>query len=341
MTPSSGGSPVCCSSVFNGWKENQVRRVVNFTASLLISLVALLPSITYSHARELIAVIKAREAEPYEVALKSLRRTLKEKGIDAQIEEFFVGDDAQGKDDRVVEIRKKNPQLIVTLGSAATERVAKVVKDTPVLFCMALNPMASGFIRSMSASGNNLAGASLDIPPQLQFEAIRSLVPNTKKIGVIYNPQETETVIQQARKAAKEMGLELVAVPISSGDKVPDALRTLDKSVDALWSVADGTTFTPASAEFIFLHTLRNKLPFMGLSPAFVKAGALLALAIDYQEVGAQCGGLATKILSGENPASLPITTPQRLVLYVNLKTAETIGLKIPSERVKGAVVLK
>jgi putative ABC transport system substrate-binding protein len=313
--------------------------VVNFVLSLFISLVALLPSITYSQARELISVIKAREAEPYEVALKSLRRTLKEKGIDAQIEEFHLGDD--GKDDRLRELRKKNPQLVVTLGSAATERVAKVIKDTPVLFCMALNPMASGFIRSMSASGNNLAGASLDIPPQIQFEAIRSLVPTAKKIGVIYNPQETETVIQQAKKTAREMGLELIAVPISSGDKVPDALRTMDKNVDALWSVADSTTFTPPSAEFIFLHTLRNKLPFMGLSPAFVKAGALLALAIDYQEVGAQCGGLATKILSGENPGSLPITTPQKLVLHVNLKTAETIGLKIPAERVKNAVVLK
>ncbi|MGH7854509.1 MAG: ABC transporter substrate-binding protein [Candidatus Binatia bacterium] len=313
--------------------------MVNFAFSLFISLVALLPSITYSHARELIAVIKAREAEPYEVALKSLRRTLKEKSIDVRIEEFLLGDD--GKDDRLAELRKKNPQLVVTLGSAATERVAKVIKDTPVLFCMALNPMASGFIRSMSASGNNLTGASLDIPPQVQFEAIRSVVPNAKRIGVIYNPQETDTVVQQAKRVARDMGLELFAVPIASGDKVPDALRTMDKNVDALWSVADSTTFTPASAEFIFLHTLRNKLPFMGLSPAFVKAGALLALAIDYQEVGAQCGGLATKLLSGENPSSLPITTPQKVVLHVNMKTAETIGLKIPPERLKGAVVLK
>lgn len=315
--------------------------MINLAFPFLISLLALLPSITDSQARELIAVIKAREAEPYEVALKSLRRVLKEKGVDARIEEYFVGDEGVGKEDRLAEIRRRNPNLIVTLGSAATERVAKIVKDTPVLFCMALNPMASGFIRSMSGSGNNLAGASLDVAPQVQFEAIRSLVPNLKKIGVVYNPQQTESVIQQARRSAREMGLELVAVPISSGDKVPEALRALDKSVDALWSVADSTTFTSASMEFIFLHTLRNKIPFMGLSPAFVKAGALMALAIDYQDVGAQCGGLATRILAGENPGSLPITTPQKVVMHVNLKTAETIDLKIPAERLRGAVVVK
>ncbi len=313
----------------------------------------LLLGTAYAQPRDLIAVIKTRDAEPYEIALKSLRRTLQEKGLDSRVEEFLLPEDPQpalsrfdpgyfsGNDRHLAEISKKNPRLSVTLGSAATERAAKVIKDIPVLFCMVLNPQASGLIRSMSGSGSNLTGAALDIAPQIQFEAIRSLLPNVKKIGVIYNPQETETVVQQGRKAAREMGLDLIAVPIASGDKVPDALRSLEKKVDALWSVADSTTFTPASMEFIFLHTLRNKLPFMGLSPAFVKAGALLALAVDYREVGAQCGALASRILSGENPASLPVSTPQKAVLYLNLKTAEILGLKIPAERLKGAVALR
>lgn len=307
----------------------------------------------FAQPRDFIAVIKTRDAPPYDIALKSLRRVLKEKGFDPVIEDFLLSEENQpaisrfdpgyytGKDERLNEVKKRNPQLVVTLGSAATEKVAKVIKDSPVLFCMALNPLASGFIRSMASSGNNLTGASLDIPAQVQFEAIRTILPAVKKIGVIYNPQETDSVVQQARKVAKDMGLELVTVPIPSSDKVPDALRALDKSVDALWSVADSTTFTPASMEFIFLHTLRNKLPFMGLSPAFVKAGALLALAVDYQEVGNQCGTLATRILAGDNPSSMPITTPQRAILHVNLKTAETLGIKIPPDRLKGAVVLR
>lgn len=312
---------------------------------LFLCLLLLLSGAAFAQPREFIAVIKTRDAEPYEIALKSLRRTLKARGLDVAVEEFLLAEDHppavsrfdpgyfSGRDDRLAEIRKKNPQLIVTLGSAATERASKVIRDTPMLFCMVLNPLASGFLR--------LTGASLDIPAQVQFEALRSVIPNAKKIGVIYNPQETESVVQQARKSAREMGLELFAVPIASADKVPDALRALDKSIDALWSVADGTTFSSASMEFIFLHTLRNKLPFMGLSPAFVKAGALLALAVDYQEVGAQCGGLAARILSGENPSSLPVTTPHRAILHVNLKTADTIGIKIPAERLKGAVVVR
>ncbi|MEE9568676.1 MAG: ABC transporter substrate-binding protein, partial [Candidatus Binatia bacterium] len=182
---------------------------------------------------------------------------------------------------------------------------------------------------------------SLDISSQVQFEALRSIVPSAKKVGVIYNPQETESVIQQAAEMAKEMGIDLVSIPITSEEKVPKALRTLDGNVDALWSVADSTVFSSGSTEFILLHTLRNRIPFMGLSPAFVKAGALMALAADYQEVGVQCGEQAVRIFLGDHPSSLPITIPQAVTMYLNLKTAEIIGLKIPPDRVKGAVVIK
>src|ERR1044071_4831421 len=104
------------------------------------------------------------------------------------------------------------------------------------------------------------------------------------------------------------MGLDLVAVPIDSPNKVPKELRKLENSVDAFWSVADSTIFSSGSMEFILLHMLRNRIPFMGLSSAFVKAGALMALDVDYKEVGAQCAALATKVLAGDSPSSLPIT---------------------------------
>lgn len=327
--------------MFRPEKPYRIRRVVRVAFRFFLCFLVLLSSAPSALARDYIIVLKSREAEPYDIALKSLRRTLRDKGADAQIEEILLPEEGQARDDRLAEIRKKNPQLFVTLGSAATAQLSKVVKETPVVFCMALNPLASGFIRSMNSSGNNLTGASLDIPAQVQFEALRSIVPTARKLGVVYNPQETEVVVSQAKKAAKEIGLDLIGAPVASGEKVPEALRSLEKSVDALWSVADGTAFSAGSMENFFLHTLRNKIPFMGLSPAFVKAGALMALSVDYQKVGAQCGGLASKVLAGEFPWTLPITIPQKVTLHVNLKTAETIGLKIPANRLKGAIVIR
>jgi putative ABC transport system substrate-binding protein len=315
--------------------------VVKLLSRCCLSFILFLANVPLNLAGDLVVVVKSREVEPYDIALKSFRRTLKERGYEPVIGEYVLPEGGKQRDDLLSDIRRKDPRLIVTLGSAATSLVAKGFKDTPVNFCMVLNPLASGFVRSMSASGNNLTGASLDIPIQTQFETLRSLVPSVKRIGVIYNPQETENVVQQARRSAKEMGWEMVTMAINSEEKVPEALSALENKIDALWSVADSTVFSSGSMEFILLHTLRNKIPFMGLSPAFVKAGALLALDADYSDVGGQCGGQAIKILMGDQPSSLPITTPQKITLHVNLKTAETIGVKIPSDRLKGAVVVK
>jgi putative tryptophan/tyrosine transport system substrate-binding protein len=314
--------------------------VKKFFRCTCLYLSILLTSASITFAKDLIVVLKSHKAEPYELAFESLRKTLREKGQDPIFEEFLLPEEGQGE--RLSEIGKKNPRLFVALGSAATSQIAKVVKKTPVVFCMVLNPVASGFVRSMTSSGNNLTGASLDIPLHLQFEALRSIVPYAKKVGVIYNPQDTESVVEQARKTAREMGLDLVAISIAKEDKVPDALDRLDRSIDFLWSVADSTTFSSKeSIKYILEYTVRNGIPFMGLSPAFVEAGALMALAVDYQQVGVQCGGLATRILMGDNPSLLPVTTPQRVTLHVNLNTAGTIGLKIPADRLKGAVVVK
>ena len=301
----------------------------------------LLSSAPVTVAGELVIALKSLEVKPYETALKSFKETLREKSYDLNVEEYVLKGDAEQKDGLLAEIKKKSPRLIVTLGSAATSYIAEDIKDTPVVFCMVLNPTASGFIQSMNASGNNMTGASLDIPLEAQFEALRSVIPSARKVGVIYNPSETESVIQEATKAAEQIGLELVSIPIISEEEVPEALRTLDGKVDALWSVADSTVFSRGSTKFILLHTLRNKIPFIGLSPAFVKAGALMALATDYQEVGTQCGELAVRILSGDHPSSLPITMPRTITMYLNLNTAEIIGLKIPSDRMKGAVLLR
>lgn len=314
---------------------------VTRSSCICLCFLILLSRAPITRAEELIIALKSLEVQPYQIALNSFKDTLSGKGYEVDIEEYVLQDNGKPKNSLLADIKRKNPRLIVTLGSAATSYVAEEIKEIPVVFCMVLNPTASGFVRSMNASGNNLTGASLDIPLHVQFKAIRTVVPTAKRIGVIYSPQETQVVIREAKKAAEEIGLKLIDIPISSEEELPKALRSLDGRVDALWSVADSKVFSSASTEFILLHTLRNKIPFVGLSPAFVKAGALMALAANYREVGTQCGGLAARVLSGDHPSSLPVTKPQAITMYLNLKTADIIGLKIPTDAMKGAVLLR
>jgi putative ABC transport system substrate-binding protein len=195
---------------------------------------------------------------------------------------------------------------------------------------MVLEPVASGLVESMAASGNNLTGASMDIPLKVQFETLKAVVPGLKKIGVLYNVAENKTIIDRAATIAQEMGLALVAVAVNSEKDVPGAMTEMGKTIDAFWMVTDRIVYSPAARQFILLHTLDKKIPFMGISPQFVKAGALLSLSCDAADIGRQSGALAVKILNGAKPTDLPVTLPSKIRLSINMKTAKRIGLNIP-----------
>ena len=282
-----------------------------------------------------IAVVKSQDIEAYNLALDGIREALSGTSAGKDVE-VWIAADLQGAKrlpfSAIDSIKVKAPALILALGSAATTAVQKEFPNIPIVFCMVLNPVASGFIKSIHASGNNLTGASLDIPVETQFRELLSVLPRVKRIGVIYNLEENREVINEASLIAKGMGLELVTAVVGSEKAVPDALDDLIKKVDALWSVSDNIVFTPQSIQYVLLTTLRNEMPFMGISPSYVKAGALMALSCDYKDVGRQAGEVANRVIAGEQPNNIPITAPRRVYLSLNSIAAEQIRITIPSD---------
>jgi putative ABC transport system substrate-binding protein len=293
-------------------------------------------------AQESIVIVKSLGAKPYEEAYLGFVEAFAARGRRPSLREYTLKEGNKDEAKILQEIHTRRPALIVTLGSPATSLIQAQVKDLPVVFCMVLNPVASGFIRSMQSSGTNVTGASLDISAKTQFETLKLVLPYVKRVGVLYNARETGEVVESAIKAAAEVGLELIAIPVSTPEQLQGILGTLGPSIDALWSVADSTVFSSdRSVEFLLRQTLQYKMPFMGLSPTFVKAGALLALSVDYRDVGMQCGEQAAQILTGRAPSSLPVTTPRKVTLYINLNVARTIGVEIPPSSMAEAVILK
>lgn len=279
-----------------------------------------------------IAIIKCHDIEPYNAALKGFNKYLRTRGIKALLLNYDMKWSEEEGRKITKEVISKKPDLVLTLGTRATQIALRDIKDLPIVFSAVLNPVDSGLAKSMKSSGNNLTGASMDIPVKTQFEWLKKVVPNVKKIGALYNPDETKAVIDEASKIAETMKLRLIAMPVYSERDVPKATQNLTRKIDALWAVADSTVFSsPQSAKFIILHTLRARIPFIGLSRAFVRAGALLALSCNYEDVGRQSGELAVRILAGEKPSRIPITVPRKISLSLNLRVAEQIGIKIPS----------
>ena len=293
------------------------------TLRSLILPLALLLAVAFGvqAADPLVVVLRSSRAAPYARALEGIREGL----TDAVRVEVLVVE--AGSPERADQIRELEPDLVLSLGSTATRWAMTHTENAPIVFAMVLHPVSSGLVKSLRRPGGRVTGAALDIPVTTQFEVLRDVV-GANRVAVLYDPNETADLVKSARAAAKARGILLLPIAVDGPKALEGSLSRVDGSVDALWSVADRTVMSRGAAERVLLHTLREGIPFIGLSEQFVRAGALLALVSSYEENGRQAAALARKILGGRTPASLAVAQPERVEIVFNPRTAERLKFK-------------
>jgi len=272
--------------------------------------------------------------------LKSTRRTL--QGARKVIErahpgsvfhEFQVGDNAASNLAIIDSLDRVPVDVILTVGSSATEFAMTNLPHVPIVFSAVKYPVLSGYVSSMAHPGGNVTGASLNIPVDLQFKYFKEIVPELKNVGVLYT-DNTASLIAHARAAANNAGLNLVAIPVNDFKELPKALDSLAAVADGIWSVADHNLFDPRSTRYILMNTLRKGMPFMGFSRHVVESGALFALDFDYKAIGMQAGEIVKLILAGRKPGDIAVTQADVVWFHYNEKTAEHVKVTIPDELV-------
>jgi len=298
-----------------------------FCVLLLAALIA--GSSTSRAVTPIVAVIKSGAPAPFERATRAITAALRQSTLQPEILTFDLeGDEANGSA-VLARVRRARPNVIITVGSLATASALAEPAPEPVVFSMVLYPEQSGFVGS---GRERVTGASLDIPADVQFAYVRRVLPAARRVGVLFHPAETGAAVDAARGAASKHGFTLVVKPVAEHDDVVAALRSLMEEVDVVWGVADAHVFTPQATPALILASLRRRVPMIGLSVAHVRAGALAAIYADYDDIGEQTAALALRILQGESPARLPVTTPRRVGLALNLRTARHLGLTLPTD---------
>ena len=261
------------------------------------------------------------------------RSVIKEKSKTAVIHTVQLSVDAQALSGELQAVQALKPDLLVTVGSSATQIARDYFPNLPIVFSAVKYPVISGFVQAVDRPGGNITGASLDIPVEIQFRYFRKIIPSLKRVGVLYT-SNTAKLIAPARVIAAAMGMELISLEIASPRDLPHALDSLAGCAQGLWSVADQNLFDPQSTKFILLNSLRKGLPFMGFSRYVVESGALFALDFDYKAIGRQAGQLAVQVLEGAAPGDIPVTTPDIIWFHFNEKTAKHVQIDMPPELV-------
>jgi putative ABC transport system substrate-binding protein len=205
------------------------------------------------------------------------------------------------------------------------------IVDIPIIFSMVLDTA------KYNLTAPNMTGITMEVPIERQFTAMRSVLPHLKRIGILYDPAKTGALVDDARRQARALGLDLIARPVQSEKDVPGALRAVLPQVEALWLVPDTTVLTDEALRYILSAPLDHNVPVIGFSSEFVRSGALVGLSVHYGDVGRQAGLLTKKILNGQNFSSIATVPPDRVRLALNLNTAAFLGLTIPPEVVSRA----
>jgi putative tryptophan/tyrosine transport system substrate-binding protein len=296
------------------------RAPVRALLTLVVGILA--PSLLFGDTID-VAIVTSREIAPYRAAYEGFKEVMDEAGIRYRTTEYRTETEGRRRSEVVQKLRSHRPDLILTIGSAATQAVASEVRDIPIIFSLVLDGPA---LRKL---GENVTGASMAIPLEVQFEKLHEAMPKARKFGVLFNPEKSGALVAEAGAVVEAMGLELVALPVTTDAEILAAVEQLEGKVDLLWSVADPTILTPPIVRFILLNTLRHKIPFIGLSPSYVRAGALLSFSCDYQDVGRQAAEQALQVLRGNAPDQLPITFPRSVSTHLNLNTADKLEIEI------------
>jgi putative ABC transport system substrate-binding protein len=218
---------------------------------------------------------------------------------------------------------------ILTLSTPVLQSVANANVETrrTHVFTLSTDPWGAGvgISRENHAQHPPYMSGQGSIPPVARlFEMAREANPKLKKVGVVWNPAESnsEAAVRLARDICKKLHIELIEMTVDSSSGVQDATQALvAREVEAIWTGGDATV---AAAHDTLISTARaGGIPVFSSLVSNVSGGGLFSLGPDYYQVGHAGGLLAARVLKGTNPATIPVDNYSPEVLAINLVTQE------------------
>jgi len=244
---------------------------------------------------------------------------------------------ADDKLDRLPALADELVRLKVDVLLASTTPAAVAAKNAtrtiPIVFYGGFDPVALGLVDSLARPGGNITGftAIAVMLAGKRLELLKETVPKLSRIAVLWDPQNPGSAQQwkESQLPARELGLQLHSIEVSSADKFEAAFKEATKARSAALAIMASPFFYSNQKQLADLAT-KNRLPAMYPRGEFVAGGGLMSYGSDRAESFRRAAIFVDKILKGTKPADIPVEQPTKFELVINLKSAKQIGLKIP-----------
>ena len=222
--------------------------------------------------------------------------------------------------------------LILAIATPACQAVAGATADIPIVGTAITDYAASGLVADNDAPGGNVTGTSDLTPVEEQFDLLRKLLPNAKRVAVLYCTAESNSSVQagMAHDAASARNLDAEDYTVSSSNEIQQVVESMIGKVDVIYAPTDNTI--AAGMQTVAMVATENKLPIICGESGMVGNGGLATYGIDYGKLGRKAGEMAVRILNGEaKPAEMPIEhlDVSECTLTTNEEAAKTLGIDL------------
>ncbi|MDR0552792.1 MAG: ABC transporter substrate-binding protein [Holosporales bacterium] len=276
-----------------------------------------------------ITICKAAEHEALNSVAKGIRDYLKKY---SNIEYDVLT--CQGNQGTAFQMASKaandKSNVLVTIGTLPTQAAFSFAKNNKIklVFGSVTNPADI----SADLKGTNTTGVSNFVSLQPQIEMFQKIQPNLKKLGILYNSGESNSVaiVKELKTVLSKMGIALIEQSIQKSSDIPQAINSIVKKVDAVFISNDNTVL--AAIPLVVKTCTNNKIPAYVSDTDQVEKGCLAALGPNQYDIGVQAGKIIEKIRGGADVNKIDVEYPAKTELFINLDAAKAIGITIPQE---------
>jgi putative ABC transport system substrate-binding protein len=267
--------------------------------------------------------------------LQGMRELGYVEGRDSVMESRFAEGNYERYPEFASEFVRLKVDVILTGATSAIRTLQRATTTIPIVLAYSTDPVGNGFVASLARPGGNITGlsSSSDDTSPKQLELVATVVSNVSRIGLLGNPASPTfaDVRNSAQKAGQRAGLSIVPVEARDPQEIETAFSAFAKEhVQAFIAAGDAVFFTQRRQ--ITELALRHRLPSIFPQREYAQAGGLMSYGENLADFFRRAASFVDKIFKGAKPGDLPIEQPTRFNLVINRKTADMLGVTIPSQ---------
>jgi putative tryptophan/tyrosine transport system substrate-binding protein len=270
----------------------------------------------------------------FDAFAKGLRKLGWSEGKNIAYEMRFSEGNPERLPGQATDLVQVNVDVLVVYAAQAVDAARDATRTIPIVVPTVGDMLAGGYVASLARPGGNITGFTLVATEQStkRLELLKELPLNITRVAALWNRNATghQAQMRELRPAAPKFGIELLSHPVIRSDEIDGALQAaVQANAQALMVMED--PMIQSNRAHIAGFAIRHKWPAIGEFRPICADGALMSYGPDLADLWRRTADYVDKILRGANPADLPVQQPDRYELIINLNTARSIGLELPS----------